>query len=228
MKAATTSRRLTAIARWLPVLSWGSTYDRGQWSAGMLAASIATLMLIPQSLAYAMLAGLPPQAGLYAGMLALLAYAMFGRSRTLAVGPAAVSSLMTAAAVGQVASVGSTDYWAAALVLALLSGLMLALMGVLRPGWSANYRGHPVMDRAAADDFQVRQPPIVLLIWRELFVNPARTELVEALRQTQDERYRISGINRAGSIVSNIFTASCLQASSGSGVATSALGVLAH
>lgn len=108
--------------RWLPVLSWGKTYDRGQWSADMLAAGIVTLMLIPQSLAYAMLAGLPPQAGLYASMLPLLAYAVFGSSRTLAVGPAAVTSLMTAAAIGQVAAAGSADYWVAALVLALLSG----------------------------------------------------------------------------------------------------------
>lgn len=129
----------------MPVLSWGKTYDRGQWSADMLAAGIVTLMLIPQSLAYAMLAGLPPQAGLYASMLPLLAYAVFGSSRTLAVGPAAVTSLMTAAAIGQVAAAGSADYWAAALVLALLSGLMLTLMDVLRLGWLANYLSHPVI-----------------------------------------------------------------------------------
>lgn len=129
----------------MPVLSWGKTYDRGQWSADMLAAGIVTLMLIPQSLAYAMLAGLPPQAGLYASMLPLLAYAVFGSSRTLAVGPAAVTSLMTAAAIGQVAAAGSADYWAAALVVALLSGLMLTLMGVLRLGWLANYLSHPVI-----------------------------------------------------------------------------------
>ena len=145
MRGAATSRRFTAVARWLPLLSWGKKYDRGQWSADMLAAGIVTLMLIPQSLAYAMLAGLPPQAGLYASMLPLLAYAMFGSSRTLAVGPAAVTSLMTAAAVGQVAAVGTFDYWTAALVLALLSGLMLTLMGVLRLGWLANYLGHPVI-----------------------------------------------------------------------------------
>ena len=64
MKGTSTSRRPSAAMRWLPVLSWGKTYDRGQWSADMLAAGIVTLMLIPQSLAYAMLAGQPPQAGL--------------------------------------------------------------------------------------------------------------------------------------------------------------------
>lgn len=136
---------IRALARWLPILSWGRHYDRDQFGADLLAAAIVTLMLIPQSLAYAMLAGLPAQAGLYASMLPLLAYAVFGSSRTLAVGPAAVTSLMTAAAIGQVAASGSVAYWEAALALALLSGLMLALMGILRLGYLANYLSHPVI-----------------------------------------------------------------------------------
>jgi SulP family sulfate permease len=131
--------------RWFPILSWGRHYDRNQFTGDLLAAGIVTLMLIPQSLAYALLAGLPPQAGLYASMLPLLAYAVLGSSRTLAVGPAAVTSLMTAAAVGQVAAAGSTAYAEAALLLALLSGLMLAAMGLLRLGFLANYLGHPVI-----------------------------------------------------------------------------------
>ena len=68
-------------------------------------------MLIPQSLAYAMLAGLPPQAGLYASMLPLVVYALLGSSRTLAVGPAAITSLMTAAAIGQLDLAGPGQYW---------------------------------------------------------------------------------------------------------------------
>ena len=91
-------------------------------------------MLIPQSLAYALLAGLPPEAGLYASMAPLLAYAVFGSSRVLAVGPVAVVSLMTAAAIAPHAAAGSPDYWAAALVLALLSGLMLLVAGGAAPG----------------------------------------------------------------------------------------------
>jgi SulP family sulfate permease len=71
-----------------------------------LAALIVTVMLIPQSLAYAMLAGLPPEMGLYASMLPLVAYAVFGTSTTLSVGPVAVVSLMTAAAIGQFAEAG--------------------------------------------------------------------------------------------------------------------------
>lgn len=134
-----------AWTKWLPILAWGRAYDSRQFGGDLLAAGIVTLMLIPQSLAYAMLAGLPPQAGLYASMLPLLAYAVFGSSRTLAVGPAAVTSLMTATAIGQLAVPGTPAYWEAALVLALLSGGILLLMGLLRLGWLANFLGHPVI-----------------------------------------------------------------------------------
>ena len=80
-------------------------------------------MLIPQSLAYALLAGLPPEIGLYASMAPLVLYAIFGTSRALAVGPVAVASLMTAAAAGQLASQGSPEYYGAAIALAMVSGL---------------------------------------------------------------------------------------------------------
>lgn len=131
--------------RYLPILRWGRTYDRDDLSADLLAAVIVTIMLIPQSLAYAMLAGLPPQMGLYASMLPLVVYAVFGTSRALAVGPVAVISLMTAAAVGNLALPGTQAYAAAAIVLALLSGLMLLAMGAFRLGFLANFLSHPVI-----------------------------------------------------------------------------------
>ena len=84
-------RRLT-----LPILDWGRRYDRETLARDLVAAVIVTVMLIPQSLAYAMLAGLPPQVGLYASVAPLVLYALFGTSRVLAVGPVAVVSLMTA------------------------------------------------------------------------------------------------------------------------------------
>jgi SulP family sulfate permease len=111
----------------------------------VLAALIVTIMLIPQSLAYAILAGLPPEVGLYASILPLVAYAIFGTSRTLAVGPVAVASLMTAAAVGRVAETGSAGYVEAAILLAALSGLMLLALGLLRLGFLANLLSHPVI-----------------------------------------------------------------------------------
>lgn len=135
----------TSLARWFPILDWGRRYNGATLTSDLLAAVIVTIMLIPQSLAYAMLAGLPPQVGLYASVAPLLAYAVFGTSRTLAVGPVAVISLMTAAAVSQVATPGSAEYLAAAVVLALLSGIMLIAMGVLKLGMLANLLSHPVI-----------------------------------------------------------------------------------
>src|SRR5690606_4398065 len=93
----------------------------------------------------AMLAGLPPEIGLYASILPLVAYALFGTSRTLAVGPVAVVSLMTASAVGQIAAQGTAEYLTAAIVLALLAGVMLTLMGVFRLGFLANFLSQPVI-----------------------------------------------------------------------------------
>ena len=134
-----------SLARYFPILDWGRRYDRATAASDLLAAVIVTIMLIPQSLAYAMLAGLPPQVGLYASIAPLLAYAVFGTSRTLAVGPVAVVSLMTAAAAGNVAAQGTPEYLGAAIVLALLSGVFLLLLGVFRLGFLANFLSHPVI-----------------------------------------------------------------------------------
>lgn len=131
--------------RWLPAITWLRSYDRATFGNDLFAALIVTLMLIPQSLAYAMLAGLPPQVGLYASIAPLVVYAAFGTSRTLSVGPVAVVSLMTAAAVGDVAASGSIGYVEAALILALLSGFVLLGMAVLRLGFLATFLSHPVI-----------------------------------------------------------------------------------
>jgi len=134
--------------RWLPslpVLDWARRYDRDTFIGDGVAALIVTIMLIPQSLAYALLAGLPPEVGLYASVAPLLLYALFGSSRVLAVGPVAVVSLMTAAAVGEHAAPGSAAYWPVAITLAFLSGTMLLAMGLLRLGFIANFLSHPVI-----------------------------------------------------------------------------------
>lgn len=129
----------------MPIFDWGSRYDKDTLTNDMVAAVIVTIMLIPQSLAYALLAGLPAEMGLYASILPLVAYAIFGTSRALAVGPVAVVSLMTAAAVGNLALAGTAEYMAAAIVLAFLSGLILIVMGVFKLGFLANFLSHPVI-----------------------------------------------------------------------------------
>lgn len=133
------------VRRYLPVLDWLPKYTQQSLSNDALAAVIVTIMLIPQSLAYAMLAGMPPVTGLYASILPLVAYAIFGTSRALAVGPVAVISLMTASAVGTIATSGTADYVTAAVLLAFLSGAILVVMGVFRLGVLANFLSHPVI-----------------------------------------------------------------------------------
>jgi SulP family sulfate permease len=135
----------TLLRRYMPLLDWGRDYSRDALQNDLIAAVIVTIMLIPQSLAYALLAGLPPEAGLYASILPIILYAIFGTSRALAVGPVAVVSLMTAAAVGQVADQGTAGYAVAALTLAVLSGGILLAMGLLRLGFLANFLSHPVI-----------------------------------------------------------------------------------
>lgn len=131
--------------RYLPVLSWARTYTAPQFSDDLLASVIVMVMLVPQSLAYAMLAGLPPEMGLYASILPLVAYTVFGTSRALSVGPVAVISLMTAAAISGLGLTEPAQIVSAAMTLALMSGLFLVLMGVLRLGFLANFLSHPVI-----------------------------------------------------------------------------------
>lgn len=129
---------------WLP--AWLRSYRR-EWLSGDISAGlIVSVVLIPQSLAYALLAGLPPQAGLYASVLPLLAYALFGSSMALAVGPVAVVSLMTAAAIAPMAAAGGAEYAALAILLALLSGAMLFAAGLLRLGFLAYFLSRPVIN----------------------------------------------------------------------------------
>lgn len=133
------------LARVFPIFDWGRHYGGATLTNDLVAAVVVTIMLIPQGLAYAMLAGLPPEIGLYASIAPIIAYAIFGTSRTLAVGPVAVISLMTLAAASEIAAPGSPAFIEAALILAFLSGVMLILMGVFRLGFLGNLLPHPVV-----------------------------------------------------------------------------------
>ncbi len=133
------------LSNYLPILTWGRSYNRSALSNDLVAALIVTIMLIPQSLAYALLAGLPPEAGLYASIVPIVLYAMFGTSRALAVGPVAVVSLMTAAALSNIVEQGTMGYAVAALSLAGLSGVILLAMGLFKLGFIANFLSHPVI-----------------------------------------------------------------------------------
>ncbi|MBF1990085.1 SulP family inorganic anion transporter [Fischerella thermalis] len=137
--------RLHRLSHYLPILDWGLHYRReylaGDLSAGIIVASL----LIPQGMAYALLAGLPPQVGLYASILPQIIYAFLGTSRFISVAPVAVDSLMVAAAVGSLAAENTPEYLGLALLLALMVGLVEILMGVLRLGFLVNFLSQAVI-----------------------------------------------------------------------------------
>lgn len=124
---------------------WLQHYRRADLRDDALAGTITAILLVPQALAYALLAGLPPEVGLYASVLPPLIYALMGSSRTLAVGPVAVAAVMVASALQQFADGDSSRALAGALWLALLSGGFLLLFGLLRLGWLSYFVSHPVL-----------------------------------------------------------------------------------
>ena len=133
------------LERAIPCITWLKNYRRQTFINDLMAAVVVTVMLIPQSLAYALLAGLPPEMGLYTSILPLIVYALLSSSRTLSVGPVAVISLMTATSVGAIAQQGTADYATTAIMLALLNGLILIVLGLLRFGFVTNFLSHPMI-----------------------------------------------------------------------------------
>ncbi len=134
-----------ALRNALPILRWLPSYRRAALRGDLIAGLTTAVMLIPQGMAYAMLAGLPPIVGLYASVTPLLAYSLFGTSRELAVGPVAMDSLLVAAGVGAIAASGSPEYIAYAVLLALMAGLLQIAMGLARLGFLVNFLSQPVI-----------------------------------------------------------------------------------
>jgi SulP family sulfate permease len=132
-------------ARYIPAFDWLLHYQPGNLVGDIIAGIIVASLLIPQSMAYALLAGLPPQVGLYAGIVPAILYPLLGTSRVLAVGPVAVDSLMVGAAVSQLAPQDSPQYLAFALTLAFLVGLIELSMGLLRLGFLVNFLSRSVI-----------------------------------------------------------------------------------
>lgn len=135
----------SSITKYIPILDWIKSYS-GEDAKGDLNAGITVgIMLIPQGMAYAMLAGLPPIYGLYASIVPLILYAVFGTSRQLAVGPVAMVSLLVLAGVGEIAEVGSDRFIQLAIMTAMGVGLFQFFMGVFRMGFLVNFLSHPVL-----------------------------------------------------------------------------------
>lgn len=137
--------RVSSLFSRFPLAAWVRDYDRSLFSGDLLAGVIVSIVLLPQAMAYAMLAGLPPQLGLYSCIVPILLYALLGTSRTLAVGPVGLMSLMVASAIDQFQLQSISDITALAFGLALISGGMLVMMHVFRFGAVMNFISHPVL-----------------------------------------------------------------------------------
>ncbi len=131
--------------KYIPALQWLPNYKRTDLSGDLSAGLVVAIMLIPQGMAYAMLAGLPPVIGLYASTIPLLIYALFGTSKHLAVGPVAVISLLVLAGVSTLAQPGTPEYISLVLTLMFMVGILQFLMGVLRLGFLTNFISHAVI-----------------------------------------------------------------------------------
>ncbi len=138
------SNRNAWLEQAFPILQWGRNYKREDLSGDIMAGIVVAIMLMPQSMAYAMLAGLPAQIGLYTAVLPLILYAIFGSSRVLGVGPVAIVSLMVATTLESM-NLTPEQYLGHAMVLALLSGIMLVAAGIAGLGFITNFISHPVI-----------------------------------------------------------------------------------
>ena len=137
---------MNIILKFLPFLDWFKDYDSGKFKIDLLAGITVALVLIPQSMAYAQLAGLPAYYGLYAAFLPPMVASLFGSSRQLATGPVAVVSLMSAASLQPLATAGSAEFIAYSVALALTVGIFQFSLGVLRLGLVVNFLSHPVVN----------------------------------------------------------------------------------
>lgn len=133
------------MKKYLPILDWLPKYKKAYLSGDIVAGLTVGVMLIPQGMAYAMIAGLPPVYGLYAAMFPQVAYTIFGTSRQLAVGPVAMDSLLVAAGVSALAEVGSEHYITLAIMLAFMMGVIQLLFGLVRMGFLVNFLSKPVI-----------------------------------------------------------------------------------
>lgn len=133
------------LSKILPAWLWLQDYNGAKFRADLLAALIVIAMLVPQGMAYAMVAGLPPVTGLYASILPMIVYALIGGSPTLSIGPVALISMMTFATLEPLYEVGSPVYIQAACLLALLVGILSTLLGIFRFGFLIRLISHPVI-----------------------------------------------------------------------------------
>jgi SulP family sulfate permease len=144
-ESLSTKGKPSLLNQYVPITAWLPAYQSGWLRADLIAGLAVWAMTIPQALAYASIAGVPAQYGLYTVSLAMIAYAIFGSSRTLSMGPESALAIMSAAAVGALATQGSEEYLTLTIALALVIGILFVIFGLLRMGWVANFMANPVL-----------------------------------------------------------------------------------
>lgn len=139
------NHRESRLMQLIPIVGWLKSYTREEFNGDLFAGIITAILLVPQGIAYAILAGLPPELGLYASILPPILYALFGTSRTLSVGPVSIAAIMIASALNapQISALG--DPIQSALILSAESGVVMLLMALLRMGGLVNFISHPVL-----------------------------------------------------------------------------------
>jgi len=131
--------------QFFPIVEWAKGYKKEHLNGDLSAGLTVGVMLVPQGMAYSMLAGMPPIYGLYASIIPIIIYAIFGTSRQLAVGPVAMVAILISTGVGQLADLGSSEYIGLTILLALMVGLIQFVMGIFRLGFIVNFLSHPVI-----------------------------------------------------------------------------------
>jgi len=133
------------LKSFFPITENFSTHSSKDWRKDLIAGITVAVMLVPQGMAYAMLAGMPPIYGLYGGLIPLFLYAILGTSRQMSIGPVAISALLVLAGVSQIADPMSSEYIAYVILTGLLVGVAQLLLGVFRLGFLVNFISHPVI-----------------------------------------------------------------------------------
>lgn len=133
------------IKKYIPILEWLPTYNKSYFKNDLVAGLTVCVMLVPQGMAYALLAGMPPIYGLYSGLVPLFLYAILGTSRQMSIGAVAVSGLLVLAGISQVAEPGTSHYISLVILTGLLVGLLQLFFSVIRLGFLVNFLSHPVI-----------------------------------------------------------------------------------
>jgi len=133
------------LSRYIPVLDWARNYEKSWFKYDLISGITVGIILIPQGMAYAWIAGLPPEYGLYASLVPTFIYSLLGTARHLAVGPVAMDSLIVAASVSAIAADSTDEYIALAVLLALMVGILQLIFGLVKLGFLVNFLSRPVI-----------------------------------------------------------------------------------